>query len=729
MADYIGTSEGDRLVGTNQDDYIQGQGGDDILIGRGGNDLLRGDNGNDELQGGDGNDILVGGAGEDLLLGGAGNDTIDSIDRPQGLFDPPVPAQQDRIDAGVGDDDVTAGHYDLIDGGEGTDNLSINFNFQSVGAVNINVLGALGSVSDGTTFNNFEFVNFNLTDDGDDVSNTGDIRANISGGDGNDAITTGASDDVLSGGSGNDVLKAGAGNDLIYGGSGNDVIFGGAGDDATTVDRESNGRDRTDLGGGSDEVRVEGTTGQVRLTFTSAEVGNGSANDSNSMANQDGKLAVRFQAEDANGNLVGDISRFDDEGITFIAGTQGITFDVRDLVAGTQRGDFFEGVVLGTSGDDDLSFFPPFRESQSFYYNAGGGNDTVTAGSGKDFLVGGGGNDVLNAGAGDDTMLGGLGNDSLYGGFGRDILNGGGGDDLLDGGENTDTVDYAQATAGVTLDLAISGAQNTGGGGVDTLVSIENARGSAFGDVLVGNLGRNVITDSLGGADQIFGGGGDDVLTITRSVVAPAQTLVLDGNNGNDRLSFDGTGGYSQTVALSGGFGDDTITANGALQVNVDAGAGDDTVRMDTMGGVWQVNLGEGSDTLFLLSTDGEFRDSGKNRVTDFETGAGGDVIDLSAYLSNGALKFYAEGSDPFADGHMRFIQSGNRTLLQVDRNGGGDSYRTLLTFANTDADSFTQDNLAGFTPASNAAAAPAHASSMMHQDVMTDYVLTDHWM
>ncbi|MGJ3627259.1 hypothetical protein AB5I41_10500 [Sphingomonas sp. MMS24-JH45] len=55
------------------------------------------------------------------------------------------------------------------------------------------------------------------------------------------------------------------------------------------------------------------------------------------MANQDGGLAVRVQAEDADGNLTGPVSRYDDEGITFIAGTQGITFDVRDLVGRAAR--------------------------------------------------------------------------------------------------------------------------------------------------------------------------------------------------------------------------------------------------------------------------------------------------------------------------------------------------------------------------------------------------------
>jgi hypothetical protein len=48
-------------------------------------------------------------------------------------------------------------------------------------------------------------------------------------------------------------------------------------------------------------------------TLSSAEVGNGSANDAGTGANQDRGLAVRLQAEGANDALTGPVSRFDDE--------------------------------------------------------------------------------------------------------------------------------------------------------------------------------------------------------------------------------------------------------------------------------------------------------------------------------------------------------------------------------------------------------------------------------
>lgn len=128
---------------------------------------------------------------------------------------------------------------------------------------------------------------------------------------------------------------------------------------------------------------------------------------------------MRLQAEGADDALTGAVSRVDDEGITFAATTDGLTFDVRDLVAGTQRGNAFRVVTLGTAGNDTLAPLAD-RAAQSHYINAGQGNDLVTGGSGADFLVGGAGSDVLNGAAGNDSIIGGVGNDRINGGDGTD---------------------------------------------------------------------------------------------------------------------------------------------------------------------------------------------------------------------------------------------------------------------------------------------------------------------
>ena len=50
----------------------------------------------------------------------------------------------------------------------------------------------------------------------------------------------------------------------------------------------------------------------------------------------------------------------------------------------------------------------------------------------------------------------------------------------FNGEGGTDTAFYSDATSGVTVSLAISGAQNTGGAGTDTLSTIENLYGSGL---------------------------------------------------------------------------------------------------------------------------------------------------------------------------------------------------------------------------------------------------------
>ena len=96
-------------------------------------------------------------------------------------------------------------------------------------------------------------------------------------------------------------------------------------------------------------------------------------------------------------------------------------------------------------------------------------NDTLTGTVEADHIDGDFGDDLISGLAGDDTLLGGAGSD---------IILGGPGNDLIDGGQGQDTASYADATAGVTVDLSLSTAQETGGAGNDTLSNIESLIGS-----------------------------------------------------------------------------------------------------------------------------------------------------------------------------------------------------------------------------------------------------------
>jgi Ca2+-binding RTX toxin-like protein len=302
----------------------------------------------------------------------------------------------------------------------------------------------------------------------------------INAGMGDDLVNGGGGDDFLVGGAGADVLRGGAGNDGFIGGADDDVIVGGRGDDTVSVDVATAGADRVNLGQGMDTVTVTNTglVQEVRLTFTSAEVGNGAARDAGTMANQDGGLAVRMQSEGILDLLTGPIGRYDDEGITFVA-SGGVQFDVRDLVSGTQRGNMFDIVSLGTSGNDTVD---GANQPRDYYVNGGTGNDAINTGSGADFLVGGVGDDVLNGARGDDQLLGGTGADTFV--IGKHA----GDDTILDFVSGTDTIDLTRLNVNFR-DLTI---EQTGG---NTTIGVD-----VFGDDAA------EITITLTGVEQVVAG-------------------------------------------------------------------------------------------------------------------------------------------------------------------------------------------------------------------------------
>ena len=113
---------------------------------------------------------------------------------------------------------------------------------------------------------------------------------------------------------------------------------------------------------------------------------------------------------------------------------------------------------------------------------------------GVDVLTGGGGADGLDGGADGDILLGGPGNDNLSAGPGDDQLSGEAG--------SADIANFGQAAGGVTVDLAATGAQDTGEGS-DLILATESLIGSTFDDPL---LSGTVEPNNIQGSD------GDDVI-------------------------------------------------------------------------------------------------------------------------------------------------------------------------------------------------------------------------
>jgi Ca2+-binding RTX toxin-like protein len=163
--------------------------------------------------------------------------------------------------------------------------------------------------------------------------------------------------------------------------------------------------------------------------------------------------------------------------------------------------------------------------------------------------------DTLTGTVDGDVLLGRGGNDTVNGSDGDDLLDGGAGNDRLDGGAGSDTVDYGDASALVRVNLALTAPQNTGGGGRDTLLTIEHVIGSAFADVLrgdgndnrldgrrgndklYGNDGNDMLIGGLG-VDTLNGGGGADLFMLNAPVVIGNRDRIEDFISGEDYLAL-----------------------------------------------------------------------------------------------------------------------------------------------------------------------------------------------
>lgn len=642
--------DNDALHGGQGDDTLNGNEGDDYVDGGEGNDILYGEDGVDDLDGFSGNDTLNGGAGNDTLDGHEGNDTISGGDGNDIIYT--------SFNAEV--------DFNWVDGGDGVDWAQLNFQDETASVVFSLVNASSGTgqgVIDGSHVRNVERIDIH-TGSGNDQVNFGASligRNDFQAGAGTDrlmvdlsdaagvvslshffvgidqgqpaqrgiyhggveafTVTSGAFDDGLEGGSGDDVLSGNGGNDLIRGYEGHDTLNGGDGND--TLDGRQG--DDTISGGAGDDIIY--TTFNSEVDFNWVDGGDGV--DFVQLNLQDETLAMSFSAAAA-GSATGQ---------NFTDGTHVRNAERFNLQTGSGNDvlDFGSGVVgrndlhAGAGNDRLIVDFSGAVDavSMEFYY-VGIGKDLASQriiyfGSVESFVVAGGsGSDQFNAQSeGDDVLTGNGGNDTLLGGGGNDLLNGGADNDTLGGGGGDDTATYAAAGAAVAVSLAVSGAQDTGGAGIDTLSEIENLIGSSFNDALTGSAANNALSGG-GGDDVLAGGAGDDVMTGgdgidtasyagVSSGVAVSLAIVTNQNTGGagiDRLAG--------VEGLIGSDHDDTLTGN-ALANTLVGGLGDDAL----LGG-------GGADTIV--------DEAGASGVASILGGGGDDVIALSGTFASGVV-------------------------------------------------------------------------------------------
>ena len=245
----------------------------------------------------------------------------------------------------------------------------------------------------------------------------------------------------------------------------------------------------------------------------------------------------------------------------------------------SQQGSIYEtGVVFGkssgapVSASDILAGIGGFaiRMEQYHSFSAVAAAGDVTGDGVQDLLVGTTYNDS-NRGTtyvidGHDAVHV-RGDDWLEGSDGDDTLMSSGGNDTMDGGAGIDTSDYSAATGAVLANLGVGMTTQDGQGWSDTLISIENLKGSGHADKLIGSALANALYGQ-DGADELWGGAGADL---------------LDGGAGNDLL-----GGGPDADTLTGGAGADrfVLLAGMESETITDFAPGQDRIDVAGFGAV-----------------------------------------------------------------------------------------------------------------------------------------------
>ncbi|WP_415405229.1 M10 family metallopeptidase C-terminal domain-containing protein [Tateyamaria sp. SN3-11] len=420
----------------------------------------------------------------------------------------------------------------------------------------------------------------------------GDTRSlieNAKGGSAADSITGNQVNNKLEGNGNHDALTGLAGDDTLLGGAGDDLLFGdeeyvytGSGqyiDDGSAGNINigsavslntffTNDEDAWNVGGvvPTDVIEHAGyapyvtvaSTGtgtgrfysftilsdltRVILDIDGADFNEGSPNDFDSY----------LRVFDSAGNLI----VFNDDSSTALGagGSVSGTDSYIDHVFAT-AGTYY--VSVGSfSNVDIVPLGGTFAMSISVY---GGVDAALTSAggtiNGNDSLDGGDGNDALFGGRGNDRLIGGNGEDTLNGGAFNDTLKGGYGDDTLDGGNGFDQVVYTGQTSRVILNLEAGTA--IGAAGSDTILNVENAFGSSFGDIIYGTNAHGNRIEGSSGNDRLYGLDGRDTIlggNDNDSIYGGNDVDKLLGQSGNDRLD-----GGAATDFLTGGSGADVF--------------------------------------------------------------------------------------------------------------------------------------------------------------------------
>lgn len=609
----------------------------------------------------------------------------------------------------------------------------------------------------------------------------------LGGDEGNDLLIS-ADGTLAWGGTGDDTL-VGASNDVLFGEEGNDLLiagastraFGGDGDDHFVIPTDVNGaelhgddgNDTFEATAGNDEIHGDAGDDLTVWTMTGPQTSNSLIDGGEGQDTL--KVVTTQDAQATTIELSNDGEGFEDVHVTRDAATWADSTDANlftqsvehiqltagrgaDLVVvddqtglGVQQIDIDLGAAAtgGPDGQRDVAVVQATSDADHTAVTTGAGAisvsglaATVTVGDldkGLDQVV-------VSTGFGDDTI-------DLARGADPSALQ----SLVVDGGDGFDTVAVAGTTAGdaFTVGQANGAAQvSLGGtalGSLQNIEAIDLTPGAGTDSVVVGDLegtpvqavnvdlsgpvagqadnaADRVTFEDAGRGDAIFvtqGADGRSVqigegeTTTTVSNLDNQDKVIVHGNAGDDTITADGAVNVSQ-ITLNGGDGNDLVIG-GKGQENLFGEAGDDTLVgaagrniMDGGDGADLIMNGDGSigvggagdDTLVGATNDVIQAGDGNDHVTaglstQVTAGAGDDTIFAGHGTSNGANIDAGDGADVFfgQTGNLLFNGGAGDDVMHWDMSGdissntlldGGAGHDTLAITGPQDATAWT---------------------------------------
>jgi trimeric autotransporter adhesin len=598
------------------------------IIGSGFADLLIGNQFDNRLEGRGGDDYIIGGDGQDTvsyrLLGLYGDVlSVNSVGMPYGQFGVAVDLSQNIAWGSAGNDQLES--IERVMGSQYSDTLigdsGSNIFFASGGMDTVDGDGGADQLnfSDISTFEYASTygiygmpsgVSMTLVESGSngyvDFYGSNSASNSISYSNIED-IAGSAYADTLTGNSSDNYLEGWLGNDVLDGGAGDLDIAGYYSATSSVVVNLTTGI-ATGADGTDSLKNIEGVTGGA---FADTLTGNGGLN--------------LFEGRGGNDTL---------------DGAAGVDYVVYANASG--------GVLVNLSGASvTLSGVTAASMTAKQL--------TTTGDTGTDTLI---------------SIEGALGssfNDTFIGSAGDDTFSGLGGNDYIDGGAGTqDMASYFAATSGVTVNLLAGTSSGADGG--DTLIGIENIKGSAFNDSLTGGAGNNTL-DGGGGFDTLNGGDGNDLLisdgddvVIGAAGIDTLQTsssLVYSLASDIENLTFTGTGNFTATGnaadnVITGSKGNDILKGEagndflvgGLGNDSFSGGSGLDMVSIAASSAYLDSSYFAGLNTssnITIASSDGVDVVNSDVELIKFNDGK---IIDLQASLTSGKAVFAVQGTD-----------------------------------------------------------------------------------